>query len=583
MKNRTIKKKIFFYICTLTILSLAIISFTVYILFFQTLERNEIAHTIQTSDKTKQNIEFVLKLVDNTGSLLGTNKELLEELKKEGTLAVSNGNGENENQNKISIMLQNIISVQEYIRGIYIVGTNGNFYTSDSGINEAELKKRYSFPLNEVTSPGKYYMGSHQIDYHSLSNSYVISYIRPLYDIPSEKKLGTIIVDINYDYLKELFTKSSIQNDEKVLVVSRKGETIFTHPFNVILDDIIEKDPQLLELDKAELRRDVFGEDSIIVSNTIEYSEWKIIKVISTRRIYKDTSAVRTVAIIVSIIFIILSLSVSIILSLTLTKPILELNKKIKLVEKGDLSVNIPVRTNDELGELSRSFNNMVIKLKELINKVVEEQRRKSDMEFEILQAQINPHFLYNTLDSIKWLAVIQNVNNISEMTTSLINLLKYNISKNNPTVSLEEEIESVANYAKIQKFRYGNMFDIEYRISEEARKCKVLKLILQPIVENAIFHGFENFEDNGIIRIDAEVDSDSKLVIHVFDNGAGMDTENLNSIFAIENSKKKFSGIGIKNIQERIKLYFGAAYGISFYSKLGKGTEVTITLPAIC
>lgn len=579
MKSKTIKRKIFFYICTLTMLSLAIMSFAVYHLFYDTLGRNEIAHTIQSSDKTKQNIEFVLKLIDNTGSLLGSNRDLLEQFKNGSE---PSGSSISENQNKIEIMLQNIISVQEYIHGIYIIGSNGNFFTSDSGINEKALKERYGNLLNEVDSPGKYFVGSHQVNNNTVSNSYVISYARPLYDISSQKKLGIIIIDINYDYLKEQFTISSIQNSEKVLVVSSKGEDIFTYPYTTILDDIITENPQLLTLDKAELRRDVFGEDSIIISNTIDYSDWKIIKVISTKSIYKDTNSVKTLTITVSIIFMVLSLSVSILLSITLTRPILELNSKIRLVEKGDLSVNVQVKGNDELSELSRSFNNMVIKLRDLISKVVEEQRMKSDMEFQILQAQINPHFLYNTLDSIKWLAVIQNVNNISEMTTALINLLKYNISKTNPAVTLYEEIESVVNYVKIQKFRYGDIFEVNYDISEEASKCKLLRLILQPIVENAIFHGFENIEDKGIINITAEVDANKKLIIQVSDNGVGMDTESLNNIFNSQNSRKKFSAIGVKNIQDRIKLYFGEDYGIYFSSVLGKGTTVTVELPAI-
>ena len=577
MKAQTIKSKIFLFVFILTTLSLAIISVTVYILFFQTLEKKEIEHTIQASDKTKQNIESVLGFVDKTGSLLGANNDLLEQLKKEDFPSSDS----HEDESKISIMLQTIISVQENIRGIYILGTNGDFYTSYSGIDRDELEKRYGDLLDKIESPDKYHIETHQINYNPISNSLVISYIRPLFDTSSQKRLGTIIIDINYDYLKELFSISSIQNDEKVLVVDQKGEAIFTHPFNIILDSIVHNDPQLLDLGKAVLRRDVFGQDSIIVSNTIKYSNWKIIKVISTKKIQKDTSSIRIVATIVSIVFMILSLSASFFLSLTLTKPILELNKKIKLVESGDLSVNVQVKSNDELGELSMSFNNMVIKLKDLINKVVEEQRRKSDLEFQILQAQINPHFLYNTLDSIKWLAVIQNVNNISEMTTSLINLLKYNISSPS-SVCFEDEITSVCNYVKIQKFRYGDNFDIEFNISEASKKCRVLKLILQPIVENAIFHGFESIEDKGIIQIRSEVQDNKRLIIQVSDNGIGMKPESLINMLNDQHNTKKFSGIGVKNIEERVKLYFGESYGLTFSSILGSGTNVTIILPVI-
>jgi two-component system, sensor histidine kinase YesM len=582
MRIQTIKNKIFFFVFILTTLSLAIVSITIYILFYQTLEKNEINHSIETSDKTKQNIEYVLKFVDKTGSLLGANKDLVAQLNKtkntgDNQITPDNNSGED----KISIMLQTIISVQENIKGIYIVGNNGDFYSSYSGIDRKVFEENYGLLISEIESPGKYFVSTNEIKYNPIANSLVISYIRPLFDTSTEKRLGTIIIDINYDYLKELFAISSIQNDEKVLVVNNKGETVFTHPFNIILDSIIQNDPELLDMGNAVLRRDVFGQDSIIISNTIEYSDWKIIKVISTKKLYKDTTAVTTVSVIVSIVFTILALSASLILSLTLTKPILELNKKIKLIEGGDLSVNVEVNSKDELGQLSQSFNNMVLKLRELISKVVEEQRRKSDMEFQMLQTQINPHFLYNTLDSIKWLAVIQNVNNISEMTTSLISLLKYNISQNNPSVSLEEEITSVSNYVKIQKYRYGDIFDIEYHISETAKKCKVIKLLLQPIVENAIFHGFESIENNGKIIIDAKVNEDNLLIIQVSDNGSGMNEDCLNNILSSQLKITKFSGIGVKNIEDRIKLYFGEPFGISFSSVEAIGTTVTIMLPA--
>lgn len=578
MNRFTIRKKVFLYICTLTTLSLLIITYVLYTIFFQTLTRNEIDYTIESSNKTKQNIEFILKLVDNTGTQLGANKDLLDELSKDATQIKSNYE---EHQNRISTMLQNIISVQEYIKGIYVLGTNGSFYTSDWGIKEDELKKKYGDLLRQDIPPSQYYVGEHQISYHSLMNSYVISYIRPVFDLPTGKNLGTIIIDINYDYLKEIFTISSIQNDEKVLVVDSAGENIFTYPYNIDLDSIVRNNPELITQKNAKLFREVFGKDSIIVSSTIEYSDWKIIKVISTDKIYKDTNKLGGIAIYVSIFFILAALCASLFLSTAITKPISELNEKIKLVEKGDLSVNIKVKSNDELGQLSRSFNNMVIRLKNLINELLEEQKKKSDMEFQILQAQINPHFLYNTLDSIKWLAAIQNVNNICDMASSLINLLKYNISRSDSSVTLAEEIESVNNYIKIQKCRYGDIFSVQYEIMEETLSCKVLRFILQPIVENAIFHGFENMDGDGVIIIRSFFENEN-LIIEVEDNGVGMDGESLANIIVDHNRKDKFSGIGLRNIEERIKLYFGEKYGLSFQSSLNKGTKVTITLPCI-
>lgn len=574
MKNITIKWKIFLYVCLLTISALLIISIVILSLFSQTLKRNEINNLIQSSNKTKQNIEFFLRLINNTGTSLASNNDVVVELNRNyNPLDPSYIAG----QSKINSMLQNVIVLEQYIRGIYLVNPKGNFYTSDFAIKQDELVRSYNLQNNNQFPIKEYFTSIHKVTYSAYSNVDTISYLRPIFEFGTGNYLGAIIIDINYDSLKEMITMASIESDEKVLIVNQQGETIFSFPYLTILDDIIINNPELLNLKKQTINKKVFGKDSIIVSNTVDYSGWKIIRIIPMDKIHQDTLIIKKVAIFMLILFLFLSLSVSLILSHTLTKPISELNKKIKLVENGDLSVNIKVKSTDELGQLSNSFNNMVVKIKGLLDKSLEEQKKKSDIEFKILQSQINPHFLYNTLDSIRWLAAIHNMNNISDMTTAIINLLKYNISKNDSSVTLAEEIDSINNYIKIQKYRYGDMFRIKYYIEENTLNCRVLRFMLQPIVENAIFHGFESIEGNGLITISSKINED-KLHIDITDNGIGIDDATLSTI--VNNNGNKFNGIGVKNIEERIKLYFGEQYGLRIISKPSFGTRISLILP---
>lgn len=576
MPRITIRSKIFLYISTLTVLSLAVISLSVYFLFYQTLFNNETKYAVQTSDKTKQNIEFVLNMINNTGSALGSNPDLVNSLDKKMYSSYDNYISI---QNKMNTLLQNTISLQQYIKGIYILSMKGDYYTSNMGVKESDLKKIFGSYLKENTEVTEHFTGIHSVTYHPMQNSSVISYIRPIYNVDTGEALAYIIIDIDYDLLKEMFTISSIQYDEKVLVISPSGEIIFNFPYNIILDDIVEENPILMTEKKMQLNAEVFGSESIIVSNTIDFTDWKIIRVISSQKIHKDIGYIENGAVFTFIIFIMFAVLASFFIASALTNPIKELNSKFKLMEKGDLSVSINFKSRDEMGELGNSFNVMVRKLKSLINSLVEEEKKKGDMEFQILQAQINPHFLYNTLDSIKWLAVIQNVNNIANMSTALINLLKYNISKDSSIVSLSQEIESINNYITIQKYRYGDIFDVVFDIDDATTDCQLLRFILQPIVENSIIHGFENTESKGIINIKSRIVKDT-LIIQVIDNGSGISSENLHKLQMLEDSKKKFSGIGVRNVQERIKVYFGEKYGVTFESEVGVGTTVSVILP---
>jgi two-component system, sensor histidine kinase YesM len=407
----------------------------------------------------------------------------------------------------------------------------------------------------------------------------VLSYVRPVYDTDSGRILGIIVIDIDRILLKEMITVSSIQNEDRVLVVNPKNEIIINYPYNVIMDDVIKENPILMQQEKVQINAKVFGDDSIIISNTIESTGWKYVQIISAAKIHRETTSLEIISMSAIIASFVLCFILSLTLSKAFTNPISELNKKFKLVENGDLAVRAQNKANDEMGELSTSFNHMVEKLKVLIDSLLNEQKKQSDMEFQILQAQINPHFLYNTLDSIRWLAVINNINPICDMTNALINLLKYNISKSSIMVTLAEELESVVNYVKIQKYKYGDVFDVQYNVKKNTTHCMIPRFILQPIVENSIIHGFEGVEYKGSISINTRIES-SKLIIDILDNGSGIDSETLENIANNNYSKKKFSGIGINNIQERIKTYCGDEYGLSFSSSSSGGTKVTLTLP---
>lgn len=242
------------------------------------------------------------------------------------------------------------------------------------------------------------------------------------------------------------------------------------------------------------------------------------------------------------------------------------------------------VKELDEIGQLGHSFNKMVQEIERLIHMVYTEQKEKREAELKILQAQIKPHFLYNTLDTIQWMAQDRKAEDIVEIIGALTNLFRIGLSKGNEIIRLSEEIKHVESYLIIQMARYEGKLNYEIRVAEELEGCSVLKLILQPLVENAIYHGIKTKRGSGRIRIEA-VKEHHKIRLRVEDDGLGMKPEQIEyvrmGLQGSENPEFK-SGYGLFNVHERIRLTYGATYGVQVDSEYGKGTRIDVYLPFV-
>ena len=224
----------------------------------------------------------------------------------------------------------------------------------------------------------------------------------------------------------------------------------------------------------------------------------------------------------------------------------------------------------------------MVRRLHELMDEVVIEQEKKRKSEFDALQAQINPHFLYNTLDSIVWMVESERYQEAIFMVTALANLFRISLSKGKNIISIREEIEHAQNYLYIQKIRYKNRFQVDIDIDPEIHECSTIKLIVQPLLENAIYHGVEYMDGEGEIKVRGYL-KEGEVYIDVTDNGLGIPEEALDYVLTDEKREhKKGSGIGLSNVHQRIQLYFGKAYGLEIESILDEGTTIHIHLPNI-
>lgn len=270
-------------------------------------------------------------------------------------------------------------------------------------------------------------------------------------------------------------------------------------------------------------------------------------------------------------------------LSKTVNAPVKRLKERMKRIEEGDFTRDPSTEWQHELGDIGKNINDLSENVQLLINQRIEDERQKKDYEYKMLQSQINPHFLYNTLYSIKWMATLQNAPGIAEMTTALSRLLKDIAKGTTNLVTLQHEISLLNDYFTIQQYRYGGTITLSYQIDEESlTSCNILNFTLQPIVENAIFHGIEPKGNAGTISIHIYQDEFTDVHIDVTDDGVGMDPEVASHLLDHEvlADSSFFRQIGISNVHKRVQYKFGTQYGLSVKSKLGEFTTISIKLP---
>lgn len=323
-------------------------------------------------------------------------------------------------------------------------------------------------------------------------------------------------------------------------------------------------------------------ESNVIYSvKSLERSDWKIVGVcFADEMITNKVEALAKNLIIISIGVLFVTILAGGIFSKLFSKPANDLAKAMQKFENDtDKFVFEPIEGTAEITSLTESFEHMVLQIQELVEKVRQEEISLRKTELKALQAQINPHFLYNTLDAIAWMCEEERHKDAVEMVNALARLFRISISRGHELISIEKEIEHAKSYLKIQNFRYKNQFTYDFEVDDTCLSYLCNKITLQPIIENAIYHGINRMVDEGRIEIRIFPDHE-KIVFEVEDNGVGMTEEQCQEILQKDSGDK--AGIGIKNVNDRIKIYFGEEYGITIRSELDEGTCVTITMPKI-
>lgn len=554
----------------ITILAMSFVGVTIYKKTSSLAEQTAFINTRQVINQVNQNLDYYMRSMMDISNYLDEIIYYNEDMPN---------NKLNEKMNVILDSRKDLVTLAVFSNeGELVAGVPAYKIKDNLNIKEQDWLK---VPLRY---PGNLYFSSpHVQNLFEGQHNWVVSLSRQVtFKRKGKYTKGVLVVDMNFNAIDQLCQRVSLGKRGYIYIIDSKGNIVY-HPQQQLINVGLKHEDidGVLEHVFGRYTDNFNGEKRLITIETVNYCRWRIVGVAYLDDVSAIKKDVGNYAIWVFAFGSLCVILLSAFISAKISHPIKQLEKSMKMVEQGRFDINIDVKGEAEVAQLSKTFNIMVSRIKFLMGQIVLEQESKRKSEINALQAQINPHFLYNTLDSIVWMAEHEKNGDVITMVTALAKLFRISISKGKNIITVQEELEHVRNYLIIQTKRYKSKFKFEIEAQEDILNYKTLKLILQPIVENSIYHGIEYMVDEGFIKISVGV-IDEKLLFQVSDNGLGMAPETCNSLLVQDTKSKSGSGVGVKNVHERIQLSYGKEYGLEIESELEIGTSVKIWLPLI-
>ena len=467
----------------------------------------------------------------------------------------------------------------EYLN-IVVVSEKGQYLSNDS----YRVKK---LPLTEekwyqdavlangelVLSPTS--LGRNLKAWKNYSTDNYVSTVKLICDRQTSAGIGVILTDLDLKSIQNLVEDITMGQTGFGYIQDSQGHVLYA-PQNEV---VYRMNPNwVTDGESGRVRCRIKGKDYNVIYSHSKYTDLTAVGVFDWGKTIEGISRARTVSKWIAVIIMIFAAGATVIFSASITRPISTLSKLMKKAQTGDMTVRFVNHYKGEIGQLGDSFNAMVEKINELLGVVYKEQKNKREAELKILHEQIKPHFLYNTLNSVSSLIQMECLDDAFVMIQSIGTFYRTSLSDGKTLISIQQEMINIENYIKIQEFRYGNKIIYKTDIEEEILKEWIVKLTLQPLVENAIYHGVKEKRGQGIIEIKGWKEN-NKVYITVSDNGTGIPKEKLIDLFSMD-TREKESAFGLFNIQQRLQIYFGKEYGLHLESKEGQGTIATVCLP---
>lgn len=573
--NRSIRNSIFIYFTITSLVAVLLIVISIYSRLssqlYDTVKQENVSLVNRVDSSMEVYLRNIMKLSDTIYYGIIKNTNLSEDSIGEKLTLLYNNNKE---------QVSNIALISKEGEPISVVPAarfRKNFKAEDEEwfVNALNKTENIHFTLPHV-----------QKMFEKGDNSYnwVISMSRAVeITVGGSTEQAVLLIEMAYQGLEEVLDEVTLGNGGYIYLMDSNGDIIWHPKFELIASGRVKENNLVAAGYDDGSREEIFnGTRQTVVTKTVGYTGWKLVGVIKGTGISLNMLKTRLFIVFVILLIIFIVILINSYISFRVTNPIRELEKSVKALEEGNLDADIYMGGSYEVQHLGKSVQDMKFRIKGLMQDIVSEHEEKRKSEFDSLQAQINPHFLYNTLDIIVWQIENEKQSEAVHTVTALARFFRLSLGKGKNIVTVKDEIDHVKNYLMIQHMRFKNKFDYEFDIAEDVLELPSLKLMLQPLVENAIYHGMEFMDGDGMITVKAWRKED-ELYLSVEDNGLGMTEDKVETILTGKSTSGngRGSGIGVKNVNERIKLYFGEAYGLTIDSEPDEGTTVIIHLPA--
>lgn len=598
LRNISFRIKIFVIIFMTAILPAILVSTIIYI-------KSENAIKDQTSRTIISSIDYVIETIDSSLNaindmsdsiltdsrlnLLVNSKNLVQDDRVKTYSGLRELLSELSNRIKNTYMLSQIDSYYLYIPSQKVIINSKSTYFENVDGNSIDFIQRLDMAggINSWFVSIPFEDRILGFDRSRLATDKLLTFDKVLYDKDGTME-AVLAINVDINFVSNSFNKIQTGTLGQLIVLDEKGNLISHSDKSIIgekSDNYTEISNKINELKKknGSFFQKQGSEDGFVIYSISPDTNWRYITIIPASQIFGQVMQIQKSLIAIILIAVLLVLTITFLLSNIFYKPLEKIVSAMQEIENRNLNVRIDDNRGDEYHKVYKGFNNMVAELNLLLKDLTNEKILKKEAEIKLLQAQINPHFLYNTLESIYSIAKIKKVEEISEMASALSKFFRISLSGGKDSVTLKDAIELALNYLTIQNIRFNGKIDYNIEIPRELMECIVPKLILQPIVENSIYHGLEKKKGEGMLAISAQA-VNSDMLITVKDNGIGISENDLLELKrSIENDSFEDSkNFALKNINRQIKLKYGQDYGINIDSVEGEGTCVNVKLPII-